>query len=197
MGLIRAEFTEPHDIDFHLGMFPSRSGRGLPRSTTPQCRHQNDGPDRVADVNTAWWQALSSPSNGHGNARSVKQLLSLLTRHPAIDRDPLGEGALNLVRTVDWDGPDPVTGTDVRMGVGRTQLSIDAGWGERRDGVVAGLGGSMAVVDPEQDLVVVYAMNRMLLDDHHVMRSIRVVHAAHTAVRARPRAGVVAALSDP
>jgi CubicO group peptidase (beta-lactamase class C family) len=48
----------------------------------------------------------------------------------------------------------------------------------------AGLGGSMAVVDLEQDLVVVYAMNRMFPSTDHVMRSIRVVHAAHAAVRA-------------
>jgi hypothetical protein len=42
----------------------------------------------------------------------------------------------------------------------------------------------MAVVDLEQDLVVVYAMNRMFPSTDHVMRSIRVVHAAHAAVRA-------------
>ena len=94
-------------------------------------------------------------------------------------------GARDLVRTVDWDGPDPVTGTNVRMGVGFGHSSRSTPVGVNDETVWwAGLGGSMAVVDLEQDLVVVYAMNRMFPTTDHVMRSIRVVHAAHAAARA-------------
>ena len=138
----------------------------------------NDGPDRVADVSTVRWQASGSPSNGHGNARSVAQLLSLLTRRPAIDHDPLGDRALDLVRTVDWDD---ATLSRVRMSawVSVSDTALDRRRsGERRDGVVGRLGGSMAVVDLEQDLVVVYAMSRMFPTTDHVVQSIRVVPAA-------------------
>jgi len=182
---IRAELTEPHHIDFHLGVPESVRPR-IAETDHAAMPPSNDGPDRVADVNTARWQASEFPSsNGHGNARSVAQLLSLLTRHPVIDLDPLGERALDLVRTVDWDGPDPVTGTNVRMGVGFGHSSRSMPVGVNDETVWwAGLGGSMAVVDLEQDLVVVYAMNRMFPSTDHDMRSIRVVYAAHGAVRA-------------
>ncbi|NDH75940.1 MAG: hypothetical protein EBY52_04190 [Actinobacteria bacterium] len=91
-------------------------------------------------------------------------------RHAAIER---------------WSRPDPVTGTNVRMGVGFGHSSRSMPVGVNDETVWwAGLGGSMAVVDLEQDLVVVYAMNRMFPSTDHVMRSIRVVHAAHAAVRA-------------
>ena len=42
----------------------------------------------------------------------------------------------------------------------------------------------MAVVDLEQDLVVVHEMILMLPWTSHVMRAFRDVHAAHAAVRA-------------
>ncbi|MEM8705281.1 MAG: serine hydrolase domain-containing protein [Actinomycetota bacterium] len=182
---LRGELTEPHGIDFHLGT-PAAVWPRVAESDHAAMPASNDGPDRVADVNTDRWRLAEFPSsNGHGNARSVAQLLSLLTRTPAIDRAPVGEEVLALVREVQWDGPDPVTGSDIRMGVGFGHSSPSMPLGVNDDTVWwAGLGGSMAVVDLEQDLVVTYAMNRLFPSTEHVMRSIRVVHAAHASVRA-------------
>ena len=170
-------------MDFHLGVSETEWPRiaEIDHAAMPPF---NDGSDRVADVNTDRWRAAEFPSsNGHGTARAVAQLLSLLTRTPAIERAPVGTDVVDLVREVRWDGPDPVTGTDIRMGVGFGHSSPTMPIG-RNDATVwwAGLGGSMAVVDLENDLVAVYVMNRMFPGTEHVMRSIRVVHAAHAAV---------------
>ncbi|MEO0493163.1 MAG: serine hydrolase domain-containing protein [Actinomycetota bacterium] len=182
---IRSELTEPNGIDFHLGV-PEHVWPRIAETDHAAMPPSNDGPDRVADVNTARWRAAEFPSsNGHGNARSVAELLSLLTRQPTIDRAPLGATTMALVRTVDWDGPDPVTGNDIRMGVGFGHSSPGTPVGVNDDTIWwAGLGGSMAVVDLENDLVVVYAMNRMFPPGERVMRSARVVFAAHAAARA-------------
>lgn len=182
---IRAELTDPYDIDFHLGV-PDDVLPRLAEMDHEAMPPANDGPDRVADVNTRRWQQAEFPSsNGHGNARSVALLLSRFTREPALGQPALAPSTIDLVRDVQWDGPDPVTGSDIRMGIGLGHNSPAMPIGRNDETVFwAGLGGSMAVIDLAEDLVVVYAMNRMFPAAEHVMRSIRVVHAAHGAVRA-------------
>ncbi len=180
---IRHELTGPTDVDFHLGT-PATAWPRIAEVDHAAMPPSNLGPDRVADVNTDRWRAAEFPSsNGHGSARAVAQLLSLLTRTPAIDLPPLGETTVDLVRSVEWDGPDPVTGRDIRMGVGFGHSSPSTPVGLNESTVWwAGLGGSMAVVDLENDLVAVYVMNRMFPEDQHVLRGIRVVYAAQGAV---------------
>ena len=48
----------------------------------------------------------------------------------------------------------------------------------------AGWGGSMAVVDVENELTVVYVMNRMMSDLVGGLRAARLIFAAHRAVAA-------------
>ena len=181
---LRRELTGPHDIDFHLGV-PVEVRPRIAEMDIAAMPPANDGPDRVSDVNTARWQAAEFPSsNGHGNARSVARLLSLLTRSPVIDRAPLSPATIGRILEVQWDGPDPVTGTDVRMGIGFGHNSPAMPIGVNDETVFwAGLGGSMAVVDLADDLVCVYAMNRMIDGPEGGIRAVRVMHAAHRSIR--------------
>ena len=179
---LRHELTGPHDLDFHLGVPVEADDRvaemvvdAMPALT---------GPDRLGDVNTERWRRAEFPSsNGHGNARSVACLLSLLTRRPAMAHPPLGVATIDRVRERQWDGPCPVLGRPVTMGIGYGFSSPTTPLGVNDDTLWwGGLGGSMAVVDLANDLVVVYAMNRMLDGPVGGVRGFRIVHAAHRSL---------------
>ena len=182
---LRQEITGPHDVDFHLGVPAAAIGRVA--ETVTDAMPALAGPDRLDDVNTDRWRRAEFPSsNGHGNARSVARLLSMLTRRPALAADPVTETTIGRVRQRQWDGPCPVLGRHVTMGVGYGLSSAHTPLGVNEDTLWwGGLGGSMAVVDLVTDLVVVYAMNRMFDGPVGGLRGFRVVHAAHDALRPR------------
>jgi len=177
---IRRELTGPTGVDFHLGVPESVMDR-IGEMRTDEMPAANDGPDRVADVNTLRWRQSEFPaSNGHGNARSVAALLTLVTRYPAIDRPTLTPATVERILEVQWDGPDPITENHVKMGIGFGHNSPSMPVGVNDQTVFwAGLGGSMAVVDLAHDLVCCYAMNRMIPGAEGGIRAVRVMHAAH------------------
>jgi len=182
---IREELTGPTGIDFHLGV-PDDVLPRVAEMRTDGMPPANDGPDRVADVNTDRWRRSEFPaSNGHGNARSVANLLSLLTRTPAVSLPPVTSSRVARILEVQWDGPDPITGGHVKMGIGFGHNSPATPIGINDQTVFwAGLGGSMAVVDLANDLVCCYAMNRMIDGAEGGIRAVRVMHAAHRSRRA-------------
>lgn len=177
---ISDELTGPTGTDFHLGV-PEEVLPRVAEMHVADMPPANDGPDRVADVNTDRWRRSEFPSsNGHGNARSVAQLLSLMTRTPAVALPALAPAVVQRVLEVQWDGPDPVTGGHVKMGVGFGHNAPATPIGINDETVFwAGLGGSMAVIDLANDLVCCYVMNRMIDGAEGGIRAVRVMHAAH------------------
>ena len=110
----------------------------------------------------AWWRRAEIPAaNGHGNARSVAAVQSVIA----------GRGASGGVRLLSAAGTDPIfeeqaNGIDLvighaqplRHGLRTEQREIPLGprgcrWG--------GYGGSIIVIDQDAELAVSYVMNRM------------------------------------
>jgi len=126
-----------------------------------------------------WWRRAEIPAaNGHGNARSVAAVQSIVA----------GSGEARGVRLLSPKGCDPIfevqaNGTDLVLGV---PLRIGMGYGLSSDLLPigpracywGGYGGSVVVMDQETRLTVSYVMNRMesgLVGDS---RGVNIVMAA-------------------
>ena len=122
-------------------------------------------------------------SNGHGNARSVAQVVSILAQGGESQGIRfLSPATIERIFEVQASGPDLVLGYDMKFGIGYGLNSAAMPLGiNDRTLFWAGWGGSMAVVDVENSLTVCYAMNRMMSDIVGGMRAGRLIFAAHDA----------------
>jgi CubicO group peptidase (beta-lactamase class C family) len=124
------------------------------------------GPSATAEAaNTAAWRAADiGAANGHGNARSVARVLSVLARGGEVDGVRLlGGRTIDLVFDVQSDGIDLVVGIPVRRGIGFALPKREtAPW--IPDGRIAfwgGWGGSVIITDLDRRTTISYVMNRM------------------------------------
>ncbi|MFD8964300.1 serine hydrolase domain-containing protein [Streptomyces sp. NPDC059568] len=124
------------------------------------------GPSVTADVaNTPGWRAADlGAANGHGNARSVARILSVLARGGEVDGVRLlGERTIDLVFDVQADGIDLVNGLPLRWGIGYALPRRDTlPW--IPDGRICfwgGWGGSMIIMDLDRRMTISYMMNKM------------------------------------
>ncbi|CCH30971.1 serine hydrolase domain-containing protein [Actinosynnema sp. NPDC047251] len=153
----------PLGADFHIGLaahdrvapiIPAERG---PRPTPTALFDAPPNPEiDPAVANTEAWRRAEVPSaNGHGNARSVAAVQSVLACG----------GTMNGVRLLSpetcarvleeqYAGMDHQLGVPMRYGLGYALSGDTCSWG--------GWGGSLVVVDPGNRLTVAYAMNRML-----------------------------------
>jgi CubicO group peptidase (beta-lactamase class C family) len=109
-----------------------------------------------------WWRRAEIPAaNGHGNARSVAAIQSVIA----------GRGQSGGVRLLSAAGTDPIfetqaDGTDLVLGV-PTRFGMGYGLGNSemplgpRGCYWGGYGGSVIVMDQDADLTICYVMNRM------------------------------------
>ncbi|WP_040799235.1 EstA family serine hydrolase [Nocardia higoensis] len=119
----------------------------------------------AAAANTPAWRAADlGAANGHGNARSVAEILAPLARAGAhASGTLLKPGTIDLIFDQQSCGVDLVNGLHLRWGIGfalpdrRTASWIPDGriafWG--------GWGGSMAIVDLDRRTTISYVMNNM------------------------------------
>ena len=171
----RAEIAEPLGADFWLGLPPAQDVRVShvvppPPSQIDLTQLPPDSPARrtltgpVLDASITWtreWKAAEiGGAGGHGNARSVATVQSVLTN---------GRGALLSPATVDLvfaqhtDNVDLVLGVPLRFGLGYA-VSNPASTPYIPEGRVAfwgGWGGSLVVNDVDRGLTFAYVMNRM------------------------------------
>ncbi|MEZ5143508.1 MAG: serine hydrolase domain-containing protein [Acidimicrobiales bacterium] len=199
----REEVAGPLGADFHIGLADTELAR-VAEMRTDELEQPSDGtefalrqqagePEHSQFVNTDRWRRAEFPaSNGHGNARSVAAVVSVLGSRGRRNGVRLLEPAtIERCFEVQAHGIDLVLGFEVEYGIGfglncpGTPIGVND-----RTLFWAGWGGSMAVVDVENELTVAYVMNRMLPDVAGGLRAARVVFAAHDAVaRRRGRAG--------
>ncbi len=124
------------------------------------------GPAPQAEVSwtDAWRQADIGAANGHGNARSVARIQSLVACGGAVDGVRLlSPATIDKIFQVQSLGPDLVLGIPLKMGMGyglplpQVLPFIPEGricfWG--------GWGGSMVIVDTERRMTIAYMMNKM------------------------------------
>ena len=191
----REEIAGPLGADFHIGLDDADFDRvaemrtdeaeGIGDHSEPIPARQARGEGEHSQyVNTDRWRRAEMPaSNGHGNARSVAQVVSILAQGGESQGIRfLSPATIERIFEVQASGPDLVLGYDMKFGIGYGLNSAAMPLGiNDRTLFWAGWGGSMAVVDVENSLTVCYAMNRMMSDVVGGMRAGRVIFAAHDA----------------
>ena len=196
-AFFRDEVAVPLGADFHIGLPDPEFGRvaemwtggahpiGEPEDEIVR-RAERGEPDHAALVNTdEWRRAEFGASNGHGNARSVARVLSAMAEGGEIDGVRLLRPAtIERIFEVQAHGVDLILGQETKFGIGYGMSCEGMPVGSNdRTFFWAGWGGSMAIVDVENRMVVTYVMNKMLSDIVGGMRAIRVIYAAHAAVK--------------
>ncbi len=178
----REEIAEPLDADFHIGTPPEhfpRIGELIP-------------PEDVASGGTAGLTALESrtegwrraeipAANGHGNARSLAKVQTVLAKHGrAFGREILSEAGCMRVFEEQTNGRDRVLGVPMRFGMG-----YGLGNPKRHTCFWGGWGGSSVICDLDARLCFAYAMNRMYPGTLGDVRSQNLTAAVFAAMKAR------------
>jgi CubicO group peptidase (beta-lactamase class C family) len=158
------EVAGPLGADFHIGLSAAHDHRVAPviPPAAPPAIHRPDEPFhpviQAADANTIGWRRAEIPAgNGHGNARSVAAIQSVLACGGTLGGvrllSPAGcERALEEQH----DGVDRYLGAGMRYGMGY------AIYGGRRTCFWGGWGGAIVFVDLDARMAVAYVMNRMV-----------------------------------
>jgi CubicO group peptidase (beta-lactamase class C family) len=124
------------------------------------------GPPVVADVaNTPGWRGADIGAvNGHGNARSVARVMSVVARGGEVDGVRLlGQETIDLVFREQQNGIDLVLGIPLRFGIGYGLPQRDTvTWlPDEKICFWGGWGGSMIVMDVGRRMTISYMMNKM------------------------------------
>ncbi len=200
--LFAKELAGPLGADFHIGTGPEHDARVAlvippPDSTLGGEAVLALGPDSVA-VRTlsnpkltadwswteAWRRAEIPAAGGHGNARSVARVQSVLSHGGEVDGIRyLSEAGCNAVFEQQSSGTDLVLQVPLTLGMGYGISSAETPIGpNERTCFWGGWGGSIVVNDLENRLTVAYVMNRMGKGTTGDERGIGVVFAAYAAV---------------
>lgn len=109
-----------------------------------------------------WWRAAEIPAaNGHGNARSVATIQSIIANRGEINGHRFfSEATGEQIFETQSRGVDLVLGIDTHFGMGYGLSSNVTPVGPRAC-FWGGFGGSVVVMDQDLDLTVAYMMNRM------------------------------------
>ena len=173
------EIAGPLGADFQIGLDPADRGRVSNVVPPPPLAFDLEaiGADSVAvktltgplaDASVAWsegWRAADiGAANGHGNARSVARIQSVVANGGEVDGVRLlSPETIELIFDEQSDGVDLVIGIPLRFGIGYA-LPQTATLPYIPDGKICfwgGWGGSMVVVDVERRLTIAYMMNKM------------------------------------
>ena len=175
-GFLAREVTGRLGADFHIGLAAEHDARvapvippvgdlvgGLDPGSLPARTLANPRLDARVAWETAWRRAEIPAANGHGNARSVATVQSVLACGGAARGVRLlSEQGCETVFREQANGVDLVLGLPVRLGVGyglnSPAMPISPNpracfWG--------GWGGSLVLCDLDARLCVAYVMNRM------------------------------------
>jgi CubicO group peptidase (beta-lactamase class C family) len=190
-----AEVAGPLGADFHIGLPESEDHRVSVVIPPPPIdldelkpseltiRAMTNPPLDATYPARAWWRRAEIPAaNGHGNARSVALVQSIIAgRGEARGVRLLSAAGCDRIFDEQAHGIDLILGTELRFGMGYglgTEL-MPIGpracyWG--------GYGGSLIVMDQDVGLTVSYAMNRMEAGLVGDLRGANIVLAAATGL---------------
>jgi CubicO group peptidase (beta-lactamase class C family) len=109
-----------------------------------------------------WWRAAEIPAaNGHGNARSVAQIQSIIAGGgQAQGMRFFSEKTADLIFETQAEGVDLVLGVPLRFGMGYGLSSEMMPIGPRAC-YWGGYGGSVIIMDLDTQLTIAYMMNKM------------------------------------
>jgi CubicO group peptidase (beta-lactamase class C family) len=162
------EVAGPLGADFHIGLSEDHDHRVSP-VIAPVTSSSGGGPDnpplRPADAATLAWRRAEIPAaGGHGNARSVGAVQSVLACGGAVRGVRLLlEAGCERVLTRQFRGVDRVLGVPMSYGMGYGLTSDEVPISPNpRTCFWGGWGGSLVVVDLDARMTVSYMMNQML-----------------------------------
>ncbi|MGF1595348.1 MAG: serine hydrolase domain-containing protein [Acidimicrobiales bacterium] len=176
---LAAELAGPLGSDFHIGLAPSEFGRVadvIPPPPLPFDLATLDAESVVAKTFTGpapgaeaawtpeWRQAQIGAANGHGNARSIAKLQSIVSNGGMADGQQfLRPETIEQIFRVQADGVDLVLGLPVRFGIGYAlpNETVPHLPEDRRICFWGGWGGSSIVNVLDRRMTVAYMMNRM------------------------------------
>ncbi|HEY6481098.1 MAG TPA: serine hydrolase domain-containing protein [Streptosporangiaceae bacterium] len=182
-----AEVAGPLDADFHIGTPAEHDHRIAPVIAPPEsaedaARRGPGNPPVPPDTanTTAWRRAEIPAAGGHGNARSVGAVQSVLACGGAVaDLRLLSAAGCERALDEQYRGDDRILGMPMRWGMG---YGLNTGWlPSPRSCFWGGWGGSLALVDLDERVTVSYVMNRMLNADS---RALGIVIAAYEGISA-------------
>ena len=173
------EVAGPLGADFHIGLAPEHDHRVsnvVPPPPLPIDLATLD-PDSVMvktftgpapDASIAWtdaWRRAEIPAaHGHGNARSVARLQSIVACEGEVDGVRLlSPETCKLIFDEQTNGIDLVLGVPLRFGIGYGLKHAES-YPYLPDGRVCfwgGWGGSVIIVDLDRRMTIAYMMNRM------------------------------------
>jgi CubicO group peptidase (beta-lactamase class C family) len=165
------EVAGPLGADFHIGLPAEHDHRVAPiippaYEQKPEAADPRDRPGNPplppAVANTVAWRRAEIPAaNGHGNARSVGAVQSVLAGGgTARGVRLLSPAGCERVFEEQFRGTDQILGVPMRYGIG---YGLAGSWlPNPRTCFWGGWGGSIVMVDLDARMTVAYTMNRML-----------------------------------
>jgi len=168
------EVAKPLDADFFIGLPESEDSRvsnvippppldldGMEISEITAKTFMNPPLDATM-ATQAWWRQAEIPAaNGHGNARSVAAIQSVIAgKGEARGVRLLSAAGTDPIFETQADGIDLVLGVPTRFGMGYGLSNAEMPIGPRSC-YWGGYGGSIIVLDQEAEFAVCYVMNRM------------------------------------
>jgi CubicO group peptidase (beta-lactamase class C family) len=196
-----SEVAGPLGADFHIGTGPEHDDRvarvipprpltatleGLDMESITIRTLVNPMLRAEASWDEAWRRAEIPAAGGHGNARSVARVQSVLAHGGEIDGIRLlSEQGCRAVFEQQATGIDMVLGVPLTLGIGYGLSSPETPIGLNESTCYwGGWGGSIVVCDLENRLCVSYVMNRMGEGTVGDERGIGILFAAYAALAA-------------
>ncbi len=198
----REEVAGPLAADFHIGLDAAHDHRvaelvppkellheayvGEPGSVAARMVVGGPRLDATEPATRAWRAAEIPAGNGHGNARSMGRIHSVLACGGALGGIRLlSEKTIARILEVQIDGDDLATGAPARFGMGYgLPGKLMPLLANRRVFFWFGWGGSLCFIDLDARMTITYAMNRMTPELLGDLRSTGIAIAAYTAYAA-------------
>ncbi len=179
MGTVfREEIAQPLGADFWIGLPPSEDARVAELIPPPPGQGLDAGLDAMTEVQRNWivnplfsvddtltrgWRgAEMGASNGHGNARSIALVHTILANGGVANGTRfMSEAGCRKALELQIEGPDLILPTPLRIGLGFGLASDLMPFLNKSTMFWGGYGGSIAIIDMENRMSFGYAMNKM------------------------------------
>jgi len=193
----RETFAEPLGADFHIGTPAECDPRisnvippaplalaGANPSSIPARTFGNPVIDAAQSWETGWRRCESAAANGHGNARSLALLQSVISHGgEAGGRRFLSAAGVEKLFEVQAEGTDLVLGMPAKFGMGYGLNSENVPISPNpRACFWGGWGGSLVVNDLDAQMTFAYVMNRMGAGTVGDLRSAGPLMATYAAI---------------
>jgi CubicO group peptidase (beta-lactamase class C family) len=200
MGTVfREEIAEPLGADFWIGLPPSEDDRVAELIPPPPGQQLDGNLDALNEIQKNWiinplfsvddtrtrgWRGAElGASNGHGNARSIALVHTVLANGGVANgKRIMSEAGCRKALELQKDGTDVILGTPLRMALGFGLAGELMPFLNKSTMFWGGYGGSIAIIDMENRMSFGYAMNKMAGTTTGDMRALGLAMAMWTSL---------------